>query len=325
MRSILAVLYLITAFLATGCESSKLKRYEFSEYLMHTTYKITLYSTPSGQKAKSLANQAFKICRELENKYSTTLSNSLVAQLNRKGKINIDSETYSILKKAQELSEISGGKFDITVYPLMKIWGFYRSRQQIPSSNEISAALKSVSYQNIILSSNSIQLLNGAKIDLGGILKGYAVNKMIGFLKSKNVPAGIVDAGGNLGIFGSKPDQSKWNIGVRHPRKEGIYTSIEMSPDFSIATSGDYEQFLITNKARYSHIMDPQTGYPLKSPVLSVSIIRPYPENPDGYSCTFFLMGPEAGIAYADKHGIPVYYIIETNFTLYSAQSIWWK
>ncbi len=325
MNSRFIVFSILLFFLAGGCLDREVKKYEFDEYLMHTDFKIILYSEISGQAARKLALQAFGICRDLENRYSTTITNSLIYRLNRKGYMRIDPETYSILKKALQLSAMSGGKFDITIYPLMKIWGFENADRRIPGRKEITEALKRIGYKNIILFPGSVRLLNGAEINLGGILKGYAVNKMIGFLKSGKIAGGIVDAGGNLGVFGRKPDGTEWNIGIRNPRGGGIFRSIHMDPDNSVATSGDYEQFLMTNNIRYSHIFDPATGYPARSSVASVSVIRPYPENSDGYSCSFFLMGPESGIAYADKHGIPVFYIMETNSVLYTAQSALWK
>jgi thiamine biosynthesis lipoprotein len=134
-----------------------------------------------------------------------------------------------------------------------------------------------------------------------------------------------VNAGGNLKVFGSKPDKSSWNIGIRHPRKPGEYYSIITLPkDFAIATSGDYEQYFITNGVRYCHLFDPRTGYPARNGVVSVSVIFPRAEDTDGYSKLFFIGGADSGLRYADKNHIPVLYILETNNILFETNSLDW-
>ncbi len=329
MRRIFFVFLAVLIFSGFSSCGKRLKKFEFNEYMMNTVFQIVIYTDLTKDEAGTLAAKTYRICHELEMKYSTTLTDSLVSKLNRDGRMDIDSETYRIIKDALDFSKRTDGLFDITIYPLMKTWGFYDQNYRLPGMNEIKMILPHVNYRLIQLSTNRIILQNGAKIDLGGILKGYAIHKMVSNLQAQNVSAGIVNAGGNLKVFGRKPDGSRWRIGIKHPRNPGeLFSTIQLEPDLSIATSGDYEQYFITNNIRYHHIMNPKTGFPVKNGVISSSVITSEDqdfEDSDGYSSSFFLMGADKGVDYANKNHIPVLYILESNNVISSTNSIWWK
>lgn len=324
MRIFFSAALLLLIF--SGCSKADLKKHEYTGLRMNTVYRIVFYSNLNEQEARKISDGAFALCAELETNYSSLITNSIIWKINAGAGAEIDPVTYSLLKKALYLSELTSGKYDITVYPLMKLWGFYQQEYRLPATGEIKTVLNQVGYRNIKLSTHSVSLSHGARIDLGGLFKGYAVNRIAEFLQSKGIQSGLVDAGGNLLVFGTKPDRTPWAIGIRNPRKEGdIYKVVNLDPGLSIATSGDYEQFFITNGTRYFHIMDPATGFPVKTRVVSTSVIIPAPDNADGYSSSFFLLGPEQGIPLADKMGLPVFYILETNNTLYTRQSARWR
>ena len=329
MRRIIIGFLMVVIFSGLFSCGRSLKKYEFKEYLMNTVFQIIIYTDLKKDQAGVLAAETFRICHQLEMKYSTTITDSLVSKINKDGYSEIDSETYRVVKDALEFSKKTGGMFDITVYPLMKTWGFYDQNYRLPGINEIKSILPHVNYRYISLSSNRIVLQNGVKIDLGGIMKGYAIHEMVSNLQAHNITAGIVNAGGNLKVFGRKPDGSPWRIGIRHPRSIGeLFSTVELKPDLSIATSGDYEQYFITNNTRYHHIMNPKTGFPVKNGVISASVITSEDqdfEDSDGYSSSFFALGPEKGIDFANKNHIPVLYILESNKVISSTNSIWWK
>ncbi|MFN3660269.1 MAG: FAD:protein FMN transferase, partial [Brevinematales bacterium] len=195
--------------------------------------------------------------------------------------------------------------------PLMRLWGFYQEGfHRVPSSSDIEKTLSFVGF-SAVKRNNSFVFLNERRIDLGGILKGYALDIMADYLKTKPLSGFLLNAGGNILVWGEKPDHTPWQIAIRHPRRPNEILALFSLNEGSIATSGDYEQYFIEHGTRYHHILNPKTGYPISNGVISVTVVAPTGIESDGLSTLMFLVGKEKGITLADHMGIGVCYIME--------------
>ena len=309
----------------SGCALSEYRKVSAARIYMDTLFEIIVYSKFPDVETKKHIDAAYTLISNLEAKYSATLTNSELYRANFTGRWAADGETLALIDRANQAYAFSGGMFDITVRPLMTAWGFTTDRKAIPTPETLKAALLKVGNSNVVVESGMITLKNGAQIDLGGLMKGYAVDKAVEYLEQQGFRAGLVNAGGNLRTFGSKPDGTKWTVGIRHPRKsDGIYTSFERSGDFAIATSGDYERYFETDGVRYHHIMNPKTGFPIQNGVAGVTVATKTAMEADIYSTTFFIFGVSDGIRFADRENIAVFYIYLKNGELFSAQSAAW-
>ncbi len=316
----------LLAVLISSCSQQSLKKYSYQQFMMDTIFEITVYSPYTSDKTLSKVNHAFSVLKDVEKNYSSWTPGTLVYRLNHDKQVSLGPEDYFILNQSQEIGALTGGRFDISVLPLMGVWGFRDKKYRIPSEAEIRAAdLKVDIAHNLVLTPSNATLLNDAMLDLGGILKGYAVDKAVKDLQDQGISVGIVNAGGNLKAFGSKPDKSPWIIGIRHPRKEGeLLATYEIPSDMAIATSGDYERFFFLDGVRYHHIMDPVTGRPVANNVISVSILNESTLMTDALATALFVMGIKDGLAFAEKNKLGVFLIYEKQGKLGTTNSSSW-
>ena len=217
---------------------------------------------------------------------------SEVSRLNRLGKITASSDTFYIIKRAKEFTQKTNGAFDITVAPLMDLWGFTERNFSVPSEIKIKQSLQLVGSDKIILHENSNVIefkLSGMKIDLGGIAKGYALDCAVEKLKANHINSCLINAGGQVFAMGRKFG-SAWKIALRPPRSNQIKEYLRLS-DKSVSTSGDYEQYFIKGNKRYAHILDPKTGSPADAKILSVSVIADNALTADALSTAIFVLG----------------------------------
>lgn len=317
---------ILSLFLLLPSCNSKLRQYDYESYAMDTIFHITVYTSLPKARIDELVSPVFQEISRLENKYSAFVTDSVVYRLNRTGSAGYDEELNSVLAAARRYSEATGGAFDITVLPLMRLWGFTTREYRLPPPAEIAAALSEVDYRNVVSGTNGVRLAGGAQIDLGGIVKGYAVDKLAAELQTAGVEGGIVNAGGNIRAFGKKPGGGDWNIGIRHPREAGgVIAAYAFPGGFSIATSGDYERYFITNGVRYCHIMSPFTGRPVRNGVVSVSVVTAgSARDADALSTSLFVMGLDKGLAFALSNRLPVLFVCESNGLLRLTNSPAW-
>ena len=215
--------------------------------------------------------------------------------------MKITQEEYYILKESLDISRITNGSFDITVGALKNIWGFKDEKHYLPDEKTIKEMLSKVGYRNIYLSDTSVSLTKkGIALDFGGISKGYAVDRIVEILKKEGIKAGIVNAGGDLKIFGEKPNGGKWIIGITNPEKKGVIIKKIKCDDAAIATSGSYERYFIVNGKKYNHILNPFTGYPANK-CESVTVITSDAITADALATGIFVLGPEAGMSLVKK------------------------
>jgi thiamine biosynthesis lipoprotein len=246
---------------------------------------------------------AFDAVRRVDSLMSTYKEDSEVSEINRRADtepVRISPETYEVIDKALQLSRASNGAFDVTVMPLLEIWGFAKGREKaVPSQAEIDERLACVSYGSIDLDPAKREIMlkrQGAKIDLGGIAKGYAVDSAVKSLVANGIDAALVNAGGDLYCLGGKARGKGWRIAVKDPvNEDGLLGHVELT-DKAIATSGDYQNYFMVDGVRYSHILDPRTGRPCVRSPRSVTVVAETCAGADGLATAVFVLGLDLGI-----------------------------
>lgn len=295
----------IIVFLLFLLFCNKPEEYEETRLLLGTYVRIKVYKVDKEQVKKAV-DKAFKEIARIDSLTSTFDEQSEVSRLNREGKGVLSPELKEMIEVSLSISEISKGAFDITLYPLENLWGFYNGDYRIPSPSEIEESLKKIDYHNLLLEGDSL-FLNGTEIDLAGIAKGYAVDRAVEVLKREGVSTGLVDAGGDIRVFGNK--RGGFKIGLKHPRREGIFRVFTIK-DEAIATSGDYEKFFIKDNQRFCHIIDPSSGYPANR-CLSATIVCTNAITADALATALFVLGPKKGITLAQSLKKKVFFIYE--------------
>lgn len=277
---------------------------EKTGFLLGTVVQIKL---PEPQPVE-LFDGAFDLIKDIENEMSINIEDSEVIRINEsagKSFVKVSSETYYVIERGKYYSELSEGRFDISIGPLVKLWGIGSEDAKVPTQSEVDNALSKIDYNNILLneSEKSVMLAEeGMIIDLGGIAKGYAADIIANYLKSHNINNAIIDLGGNVLALGGNVKTDKWNIGIQDPfEPRNKYIGIIRIKDKTIVTSGVYERNFLENGKMYHHILDPFTGYPVENSLMAVSIISDKSIDADGLSTTIFALGLEKGSELIEK------------------------
>ena len=270
----------------------RLKPLKQTEMIMGTLVEITVI--PANEKA---IREAFEALKKVDALMSTYKEDSEISILNREGKAQVSEETLEVIEDAIKFSNLTDGAFDITCRPLINLWKKAKKEEKIPAEEEIEEAISLVGYQRIILEGNQIRLeKKGMQIDLGGIAKGYAVDKAIEALKKNGIKRALVNAGGDLYGLGTDPQGEKWQIGIQDPRDEDKIIDIIKVKDKAVATSGDYRRYFTLKGKRFSHIVNPKTGLTVQDVPMSVTIIGPDATTTDALATGVFVLGPEEGM-----------------------------
>lgn len=265
---------------------------------MNTFISITALG-PNKEIASSAVNSAFNRLKEIDIKFNHLNPESPLYAFNKKNIPIQDTEILQLIRTALEVSRESEGAFDITVAPLVELWGFYKNSPYLPSQSEIQKCLQKVGYQHLRVNDGKLEKDNDdVRIDLGGIAKGYAINEAIKVLKAQRITSALIDAGGDVYALGKKRGEL-WKVGIKDPRDEGIIGYIEVE-DLAVMGSGDYERFFIKNDKRYHHIFNPTTGYPTKG-VTSVTLIYNNPVLAQAWTKIPFVLGSQKGLEMLEK------------------------
>jgi thiamine biosynthesis lipoprotein len=263
------------------------------EGLLGSVITISAY----GDVTEDIFDECFDYVRNIDVSMSVGKPSSEVAALNESGEANVSDDVYALATQAIEYSKLSGGAFDISVGAVADLWKSGDVFDNLPDPEEIAAKLPFVGYEKITLApSNVISLEPNARVDLGGIAKGFACDKALDILKKHGVKHALLDFGGNIYAHGHKPDGSPWRVGVRNPviGADGYICVIEIN-DKTVVTSGGYERFFEKDGKRYHHILDPKTGYPIENELLSATIITERSTDADALSTACFVLGLEDG------------------------------
>ncbi|MCI0468564.1 MAG: FAD:protein FMN transferase [Nitrospirae bacterium] len=266
---------------------------------MYTLVSITV-SSNSDEKARMAVDKAFKELDRLEkmlNYYSDSSEISLINKNAGVKPVKASKETIEIIEKAVFASENTGGRFDITMAPVIALWDF--KAKGLPDDHIVKERLKLVGYKDIAIDKKASTVFltrKGMEINLGGIIKGYSADKAVIELKKNGIAAGIAAIAGDIRTFGIRPDGEPWKLGIREPRSDNEDALIATAAftDAAISTSGDYERFFIKDGKRYHHILDPATGYPTDT-CQSVTIISKEGALSDAFSTGILAMGHEKG------------------------------
>jgi thiamine biosynthesis lipoprotein len=291
------VIVLILLALPAGLPAhGEMLRLESSRDAMGATYSVVLYG-PDRERLETAAEDAFDEVRRLDDELSNYKPSSEWSQVNRfaaERPVPVSPELFGLLSDCLEYSRQSEGAFDITVGPLMKVWGFYKGSGHLPKPEEVKTALMAVGYKNIVLdpANRTVRFKRpGVEMDPGGIGKGFAVDKMADVLRKEGIQIALVSgSGSSIYAIGAPPGEKGWTISIRDPRDETKTVQDIVLKDESLSTSGSYEKFFEADGKIYAHIMDPRTGYPAQG-MLSVSIITPKTLDSEAWCKPFFING----------------------------------
>lgn len=283
-------------FLLTGCHRNAAPISKTGFYF-NTVISITLYDST----AQHLLDEAFALCDSYEKMLSRTVEGSDIYRINHsEGKpVTVSEETALLLSEALRFSEMTGGKTDLTIAPLMDLWDFTSEKQKrVPDENSVSALLPHIDYRFVEQDDTSVRLLDPeAQIDLGFIAKGYIADRIKQFLTENGIESALIDLGGNVLTVGSKPDGQPFRIGIQKPFS-ARGTAVMQLPvhDSSLVSSGTYERFFEEDGQIYHHILDPKTGYPCENGLTGVTILSESSMLGDGLSTSCLLLGLEKGM-----------------------------
>ena len=277
-------------------------------FAMDTVMSFTAY----GPKAEEAVDAAMKEIERLDALLSTGNESSEISQLNAAGSFLVSEDTLKLLEEAESILQSTGGLFDVTVYPLMQLWGFPAGDYRVPTQEEISSTLSLVDAAQIQIAGAQVTLGEGQQVDLGGIAKGYASDRVMELYREYGVTSGMVSLGGNIETLGTKPDGTDWKIGIRNPEinaasdigsgTEDVLLALEVE-NRAVITSGGYERYFEENGETYIHILDPRTGYPADSGLLSVTVVSEKGMLADALSTSLYIMGEADAAEYWRIHG----------------------
>lgn len=291
-----AALCLAAALLA-GC-APPAEPLERTFFAMDTVMALRLYQ--GGGEA--LLDAAEGRVRELESLLSVTDEASEVYALNHSGEARLSPDTAQVLAGALALCARTGGALDISVYPVLRAWGFTTGEYSVPDGETLAALLPLVDYTRVGADSAApgqgrvrVCLPEGMELDLGSVAKGYTGDQLARLLADGGVASATLDLGGNIQTIGARPDGSPWRIGIRNPDGEGNLGIVEVV-DEAVVTSGGYERYFEEGGVRYWHILDPQTGTPARSGLASVTVVGGSGRVCDGLSTALFVMGLDGAL-----------------------------
>ena len=300
------MLRLIFLLLLPFTLSAQLKRFQFSENKMGSPFNIIFYHTDS-TAAVLLAKECFLIVDSLNNifsDYSTESEIGKLALLTNQTDLKVSDELFAMIIKSKDVWERSGKTFDITIGALTQLWRKVKKENRFPSETEIKAAKELTGFNNLVINERSETISfkkPGIRFDFGGIVPGYVAQKVIDFLKTKNINIALVDASGDIVMGDAPPGKEGWTIGVNLPENEHETWDKKLElKNFAVSTSGDVYRYTIHNGIKYSHIIDPETGYGLTSQ-RNVTVIAKYGADADWLATACSILPVKKALTLAKK------------------------
>lgn len=298
LSSYIFLIPFIFIIIFSGCTTKNAEPISKTQFALDTYCTISIYD----RVPEKVMEDGFNSIKDIEDRMSVNIKSSEVSKINENAGIKpvkVSYDTFYVLKKAVYYASLEKGYFDITIGPIVNLWNIGTDKARVPSPEEIKNKLPLVNYKQIIFDdkNRTIMLKNkGMSIDLGGIAKGYAADKVAKVLKTKGVKHAIINLGGNILTIGTRPDGRPWRIGIQTPFKpRGEYLGIVEVSNKAVVTSGVYERFFEKNGKLYHHLLNPFTGYPANNHLYSVTIITDKSVDADALSKTF-VMGLDQGM-----------------------------
>ncbi|VAW19101.1 hypothetical protein MNBD_BACTEROID05-963 [hydrothermal vent metagenome] len=297
-RNLLIVLFLIVL---TGCQNRYEKQSKYSEtkLLMGTIVRVDTCANDNSSQVKTLAySQMWERLEEISWRMNVFDEKSDVSRINQSypDSAKVKADTYEIIARSQDFSRLTNGAFEITVWPLIKLWKESAKKNSMPSLSEVEEAKSAVGANRYVLEgSNQVRTMHkDTRLDLGGNAKGYAIDEAARILRANKIQNFFIDAGGDVYVGGKNCVGKKWRVGIRDPRfLNKIFDVVNVS-NMAVTTSGNYEQFIEIKGKKFSHIIDPQTGFPQKD-VVSATVIAKSAEEADVYSTALCVLGAKKG------------------------------
>ena len=301
-RFVCLLLATLLALSLCGCGGMQESRLDL--FAMNTYMVITAEGGDTEEAVKSVSREISR----LENALSRTIDTSSVSRLNADGGARLDEETSSLLAAALTYSADTNGAFDVTIAPLVELWGITSDDPRVPSQEEIDALLPLVGSEHIHLDGREATLDQGCAIDLGGIAKGFASDKAASILTGSGADRACANLGGNVYVY-SREGHDAWNVAIQDPQGKDGYVCILSLTDHFVVTSGGYQRYFTgPDGTVYQHILDPKTGYPVQSDLLSASVILPRSGDEltgtraDAYSTALYVMGEHGAADFWRAH-----------------------
>lgn len=275
-------------------------------FAMDTYMTVTCY----GGRCEEAVQASLEEIRRLDALLSVGSEDSEISRINAEKQSSVSEDTAVMLETALELYRTTGGAFDITVYPLMELWGFTTGEFGVPEADALRALLDQAGSDRLTYDGAAavLRLGEGQGIDLGGIAKGYTSGRLMEIFAEYGLVSGYVSLGGNVQCYGTKPDGSLWRCGIQNPfepENGSSFLGILSVADRAVITSGAYERYFVDEATgeTYHHILDPETGYPAQSGLSSVTIVSENGTLADGLSTACYVMGLEDAISYWQEYG----------------------
>ncbi|MDY3031366.1 MAG: FAD:protein FMN transferase [Clostridia bacterium] len=302
IKKIQVISLLMLCFMLCSCAPKKAEKQIFA---MDTVMNLTVYSDNADEILSQAAERIFELNRLLDRKSPS----SEIYQLNKSSGGKTSPYLKNLIEKSISLSAAADGCFDITVAPLMDLWGFYDGSFHVPSEAEIKTALHSVGSDRIALNGNNTAL-NGTQLDLGAIAKGAASDEIINHFKENGVRSALISLGGNVYAMGRKPNGDNWHIAIADPLNPENTAGLLTVENKAVITSGIYQRNFTENGVLYHHIIDPKTGRNPENDLASVTVIGESGTDCDALSTAFFVMGIDNAKKYLRSHaGIDAVFI----------------
>lgn len=286
---------------------------------MGTAYSVVIVAPVLPVEKQALRQALEALLEQTDREMSTYRADSELMRLNRAASGDwrpVSQPLLRVLQAAQETSRLSDGAFDITIGPLVNLWGFGPGEKKAaaPTSREIDAALERVGYQKLQLdaAASAVKKAPGLFLDLSAIAKGYGVDRIARYLQGLGLANYLVEIGGEIRARGVNSDNVPWRVGIEKPLagRRAVHRLIELR-DAAMATSGNYRNFFEQDGVRYSHAIDPRAGRPTRRRLLSVTVLHPTAMRADAWATALLIAGPEQGFALAEKHGLAAYFLID--------------
>jgi len=293
---------------------------------MGSRFDITVVA-PDEKTGNAYIDTAVMEITRIEKIISSWDENSETALINRNAGISpvkVSRELFDLIIRAKKISELTEGAFDISYAAMDKVWKFDGSLKTLPSEEEIKQSVRNVGYQNIELNEDSLTVFlpkPGMKIGFGAIGKGYAADVTKDLLKKKGVAGGIINASGDMNVWGKQANGDPWKVGITNPlNHDKVFSWFDLD-DQAVVTSGDYEKYVEFNGKRYAHIIDPRTGWPATG-LISVTVFAPKAELADALATSIFIMGEEVGIDFVNQLYSVECIIIDEAGNIYTSKNI---
>ncbi len=298
-KRILAMIIAI-CFIFSACQQQKNTIQDMAQIQMFAMDTF-IDLKAAGENGQQALLKAEKEINHLEQLFSTTLEKSEIYAINQNAgiaPITVTEDTFYLIQKAKQYYEFTDGAFDITIAPVVKAWGFTEEQKRVPSEQEIQQKLELVNQNKLhIDAENNTVFLEkqNMAIDLGGIAKGYASDKVNEILKQEGITSAVISLGGNVSVIGKKEDGSKWKVAIQDPLNEQGFAGVLEVEDTCVITSGVYQRFFEQYGKRYHHIIDTKTGKPAETGLLSVTIVCKNGTMADMLSTSIMVAGLEKG------------------------------